>query len=973
MPRSPRFPHIARSARSRSLLAVVLAAGVVLSGAPALGGEVVCPVVADNSIASYSTERGHNYGNQPEMKMKGRENQAILKFDLSGIPAGATVTKAVLSVQLTGPEYRINQVGYSTVPTDWVEGDGVENNPANACHKWPGGSGRAWGDKGSMILDVIHGNGGNVAGWVLARKVGDRYELDISPRAIEAMRADQPGGLILMDESGWWSGRRSNIYLRSRESKAGPKLTVTYGAKDAVPPSPAKVRVIQADLDDGQMLVEIVCGGDDAGKGSALGYDMRLLVGQKLTAANWSKGKAVPRYRVPRPKAAGEKIRVWLTGLKAGAAYSVGVVAYDEGGNRSAVGATAPTKATGPTTPPRLAVKPLPIRKGGPVKLLAGLQAWAVDELTKVDPTSGKVLDGPGYTDAGARRGNTVWDGKDKRVVLHAARGEIMTFRLVLERTGDQKFKGITVVPADLQGPGGSSVQANRIGLRREWYLKTRGGWYGNAIPHLGGKDDGRLDIPAGDNGIEGQKLQTLLVEIAVPAGAKPGQYNGALTIAAGQRRGAVPIHLTVYDAVIPDELSFIIELNSYGQRDKKTFHALHRLAHRFRLGYNVLAYGHTRRGSLVCLPKIVGKGAAAKVADWSMWDEWMGPVLDGSLFADLPRGKTPIPHFYLPFHDSYPTEIYDEYADGTFHLDRHLAPGEEWNQDEWRFYVVANDVYVADGFSDTWKAAAEKVTREWREHFEAKGWTRTELQIFANNKLYFRDRAGSRASALWTLDEPSYGRDFRALGFVYRTFKKPFEGTSLNVVTRGDVSRPQWQGDRLDGASDVSVVSSAIYYWQPMIQRRRIEQGDRYWFYGGSPSLTTDLTQLAALYIKNWTLGCDGGLAYWTSFQGNKWDEAERLAVVLSGAHGYDARAVATDRIAAQRRAQQDIELLTMLAKKKGWSRRRVARAVTAAANLESKTVASGADDPGKTSFDGVRAKDLAAIRLAVLKELAK
>jgi len=967
------FHHrIRRVSPARIPVAVCLLLAGALLCTTARAGEVVCPVTADNSIASYPSEQTFNDGNKPQVKIKGRENQVILKFDLSGIPADQRVTRAVLSVQLSGPEYRLNQVGYSTVPTEWVEGNGAAGAAGNSCHRWPGGQGRLWGDPGSTILDVIHGNGGNVNGWLLARPVGRRWELDIPPRAIEAMRTDQPGGLILMDETGWWSGKRANIFILSRESKSPPKLTVTYGGKDTAAPSAPSVRVVDADLDDGQMLVEITCGGGDGAKGLALGYDMRLLKGAKLAEGNWDQGKAVPRYRIPRPKAAGEKIRLWLKGLEAGGAYSVGVVAYDEGGNRSAVASTAPTKATGPTLAPRLPLKSLPVRKGGPVKLLPGLTGWAVDELTKVDPISGMVLDGPRYTDAGGRAGNTVWDGQEKRVLLHAARGEIVAFRLALE--APKGGVNVNLKPRAFAAADGPAViGGERFLLRREWYCKTRAGWYGNAIPDLSAKANGVVSIPAEDNKVPAQTIQTVLVEIAVPKAVKPGTYDGGIDVIAFGNMGTVPIRLTVHDAVIPDELSFIIELNSYGQRNKDLFYAIHRMAHRFRLGYNVLAYGHTRIGSLSCLPKIVGKGADAKVADWSMWDEWMGPLLDGSLFADLPRGKTPIPHFYLPFHESYPTAIYDQYAGGKFHLDRHLKPGEKWNQDAWRFYVSANDGYVADEFSDTWKAAAAKVAREWREHFEAKGWTRTEMQIFANNKLYFRNKPGSTASALWTLDEPSYGRDFRALGFLYRTFKKPFEGTKLNVITRGDISRPQWQGDRVDGACDVSVVSSAIYSWQPMIQRRRIEHGDRYWFYGGSPSLTTDLTQLAALYIKNWTLGCDGGLAYWTSFQGNKWDQADRLALVLSGAHGYKALAVPTDRIAAQRRAQQDIELLNLLAKKKGWSRRRVARAVAAAVNLESSTVARGADDPGSTSFAGIRADDLAAIRLAVLRELDK
>lgn len=969
-PRKHRFccPH--RIARAPAAVAL---AAALLGCAAALAEEVACPVVADNSIASYPSEVGQNYGNQPQVKIKGRENQAILKFDLSGIPKDQLVTKAVLSVSLSGPEYRINQIGYSTVPTDWVEGSGEANDRGSSCHKWPGGEGRGWGDAGSCILEVIHGNGGNVSGWLLARKAGDRWELDLPPRAIEAMRVDQPGGLILMDESGWWSGRLANIYIQSRESKKGPKLTVTYGGSDEAAPSAPSSAAVPADLDDGQMLVEITCGGNDGARGMALGFDVRVLKARKLSARNWDEAEPLPRHRIPRPKAAGEKVRLWVRNLEPGQPYSVGVAAYDAGGNRSAVAATPPGRATGPTRPPRLPVEPLAVGKGGPLKVGEALQVWAVDELTKVDPVSGQALDGKGYADRNNRQGNHVWNGRDRAVVLSAARNETVAFRLALETVGGDRVSGLTLKPSDLTGPGAAAIPAKRVNLRRDWYLRAGKRWYANAIPELMGKDDGRLNIPAADQKIDGQTVQTVLVEVMVPSDARSGDYTGHIAVAAGEGQAKIPVRLKVHDATIPNELSFIIELNSYGQSSKEQFYATHRLAHLFRLGYNTLSYSHSGNRTLPCIPKIVGSGAGARVADWSTWDKWMGPLLDGSLFADLPRGATPIPHFYLPFFESYPTEIYDEYLGGKLHHDTHLKPGEKWDTDKWRLYVSANDVYVADGFSDKWKAAAANIASQYRKHFEEKGWTKTQFQIFANCKLYYHRSANSRATALWTLDEPSYGRDFRALGFVYRTFQAPFEGTTLNVVTRGDVSRPQWQGDRLDGACDVSVVSSAIYRWQPLIQRRIVEHGDRYWFYGGSPGPNRDLSQLAAIYMKNWTLGCEGGLAYWTSFHGNDWDEVDSLACVLAPKHGYKSLAVPTNRLAAQRRTAQDIELLNLLAKKKGWSRRRVARAVAAAVNLESRTDARGADDPGRTSFAHVRAEHLARIRQAVLKLLAK
>lgn len=391
-------------------------------------------------------------------------------------------------------------------------------------------------------------------------------------------------------------------------------------------------------------------------------------------------------------------------------------------------------------------------------------------------------------------------------------------------------------------------------------------------------------------------------------------------------------------------------------------------MAHRFRLGYNVLTYGQTGGDSVPYVPAIAGSGRNARVASWEAWDAWMGPLLDGSLFKDLPRGAVPIPHCYLPFCESYPMPSFTGYLGGRIHRKAYVASGKTYDKDAYLAWMCANDVLVEDGFSDDWKQAAAVVAAAYRRHFEEKGWTRTQFQLFANNKIF---KGGENPSSLWTLDEPSHGRDFSAIGFLYRTFKKPFEGTRLNVVARGDISRPEWQGDRLDGAVDVTVVSSAIYEWQAGIQRRRHEMGDRYWFYGGSPGPEADMSQLVAIYLKNWVFGCAGGLAYWTSFHGNRWDEADALALVLPAAHGYGSKAVPTHRIAASRRAQQDIELLNLLAKKPGWNRVRVAQAFAAAVNLASKSQADNADDPGRTQFAGVSAESLAAVRRAVIRAL--
>jgi hypothetical protein len=949
------------------LRAAPLAILALLACLPSLrAGETVCPVMADNSIACDPSEMTENTGHSKTIKIKGRENLAIFKFDLSGIPADAVVEKAVLNVGLSTPAHRIRQIGYTTVPTDWVEGSG-KADAGDSCCRWPA-QGKKWGDSNSKIMDVIFGNGGNVSGCVLAREVSGRYDIDLPGRVIEAMRRDQPGGLLLVDESGWWNAELSNIYILSRESGKGPTLKVTWGAKPAGTPATPAIAVVPAALPDGQMLVEITCAAGSVGP--ALGFDLCTLADKAVTAANWSEAAPLPRYRTPRPKGAGEKIRLLLIGLEPGKPYAVGIAAYDANGARSAVASTPLSPATGPQAEPTFGAAPAAPAKGSPVKVADVMQLWAVDELTAVDPASGKVLGAKGYADTAARDGNHVWNGAAQTVQLSAVRGEIVAFRLAVETLNNKALHKIAILPGDLKSDAGAVLPAEKnVLLRRDWYFPSGSAWYPNAIPELQGKDGGLLDIPAADQSIPNQILQTVMVEILVPKTLAAGTYSGRITVRSDAGTGELPVRLQVADAVMPDTLSFIIELNSYGVENKEYAYAVHRLAHRFRLGYNVCPYGHTGKTSVPFVPKITGTGKDAKVASWETWDAWMGPLLDGSLFQDLPRGATPIPQCYLPFYENYPAPVDPGYANGRVHRKGYEATGKTFDKGEYNTWMCANDVLVEDGFSDDWKQAAAAVAAEYRRHFEEKGWTGTQFQIFANNKHF----KGEYPTSLWTLDEPSFGRDFRALGFLYRTFQQPFAGSRLNVITRGDVSRPEWQGDRLDGACDLFVVSSAIYSYQAQLRRRMAEHGSRYWFYGGAPAPDRDMSQLTAVYLKNWMAGCEGGLAYWTSFGGNKWDEPSDLACVLMGSHGYGGKAVPTMRISASRRAQQDIELLNLLSRKPGWDRVRVTRALGAALNFASSTQAKNADDPGVITFGSINAESLATVRTAVIRLLGE
>ncbi len=376
--------------------------GLAMPAAAALAGQTVCPCTADTSIASTGREATQNSGTAERIKIKGRENQLLMKFDLSGIPKDAVVQSATLRVKMTDPKWKFNQVAVSSVSTDWVEGtgrsvdgEGDAGGITGACFDAAGPK-APWAQQGSTIADVTWGNGGSVENYGFAKPEEEGWwRIPVDPRVVAAMRADS-FGLIVQEESGWWAGRNANIFVWSKEKKgAAPTLVVEWGEADKAAPSPVKdIKVSTANLDDGQVVLEFTCGGDDGQNGMALGYEIRCLVGAKVTTENWAAAKAAPRWQTPRPAASGQRVRAWITDLKAGTAYSFAIVAYDKSGNRSNIAASNVVKLL-KTDAPRLAMlKPIELPSGSPVEVAGKMALWATDELTKVDPISGQVLDG---------------------------------------------------------------------------------------------------------------------------------------------------------------------------------------------------------------------------------------------------------------------------------------------------------------------------------------------------------------------------------------------------------------------------------------------------------------------------------------------------------------------------------------------------------------------------------------------------
>ena len=91
--------------------------------------------------------------------------------------------------------------------------------------------------------------------------------------------------------------------------------------------------------------------------------------------------------------------------------------------------------------------------------------------------------------------------------------------------------------------------------------------WHGDACLPLAEPFVQKVDVPAADNGVEGQTNQAIWVDIYVPKGTPAGEYAGKATVAAEGLAQPVEMNvaLKVLPLSLPDDSSWIVELNSYG------------------------------------------------------------------------------------------------------------------------------------------------------------------------------------------------------------------------------------------------------------------------------------------------------------------------------------------------------------------------------------------------------------------------
>ncbi|EDY17452.1 hypothetical protein CfE428DRAFT_4969 [Chthoniobacter flavus Ellin428] len=428
-------------------------------------------------------------------------------------------------------------------------------------------------------------------------------------------------------------------------------------------------------------------------------------------------------------------------------------------------------------------------------------------------------------------------------------------------------------------------------------------------------KVEGRFDplVPAGWKAAPDSEDAGTYVEIFVPRDASQGSHEITLNVAGKHVRFAVQ----VWNFTLPDQLSFIPQMNCYGlpghERD------YYRLAHDHRATLNHLLYGWT--GKVKAAPKIAADGQW----DWRAWDAEYGPLFDGSAFAGTPRGPIPVEAFYLPLNENWPMD-----EEGHFR-------GGYW---------------IENAYDDAYWSQFRHAAAQFAQHFAEKKWTEPVFEFYLNNKVYFKRDRGNRwdaCSAPWIFDEPVNTQDFWAL----RKFGTEFwRGVAANpgahFAFRADISRPEWQRDLLDGVTNTEVVSGVLRTYRDRVIGRARRLGNQVYMYGSANRIGTANIVPAAWCVETWALGADGVVPWQTIGQESAWTKADELSLFYPTADGP----IPSLRLKSFRAGEQLVEYLTLYCALAGEDRDAVGAAVLAEPGMHAVLKKQSEADAGDSLF---------------------
>ena len=903
---------------------------------PGLDAEtVICKSTRTNSPSFHHRERDQ-VSSGARMKIKYFEQFGLTDYDVSGLK-GKKIKEAWLHVKAAGGhKFGLNKgtdltwISVTTLSENWDHRKACANRS---------GIRDDWGWPGAKTYDVACGNGNTLRCDTRLDPVGGSHRAKLDPALVKALVVGASYGLFIMDGSTHYS---MNCRIQD------PRLEVVVEDTDTDPPDKVSDLSIApapnwAEADYGAALLTVMPPED------AFAYHIKV------------DGKAIQRWQ--RPFATpGETQTFQLVDLPPDKDLTVEVVAVDGAGNVSA-----PVSVSGKTSP-KLTVPKLPRYgfqpKAGEPKSLGAAKVYAFPELTKIDPTSGKVLQEKGDGDFSKK--NSVWDGATGTARLAAARAEIVSFQIAIEG----EIKGVEVAVSDLSTDD-VKIRNSGVKLWRNWYVKRHAEY---ALPWTGS-----VDCPMEDNAVPEQVHQAVTVDYHVPKDASPGNYTGKVTLSSGPDRAELALQVRVYSAVIPDEVFFNPELNCYGgpgrAGSEKFFNSL-KIAHYHRTTINRVPYSQGGRVHSDWSPDVSRSGA---VTDWSRFDRNIGPLLDGSIFEDNPRSGVPVATLYLPHFEGWPLDYRAHYDPGPG-----CPKGGKDSQLMIKHHILARpiDEAIDQAFKDGWV----QCVRDFYTHATERGWTKTAFECYLNNKPGW-------GYTCWTLDEPNIYRDWEGINFFGRLWKEGLNDPEVythqwqqdyfrqglhglnrdrpTFLFRGDISRPNWQGSLSDGIINIMYLGGGAFDKPRMVRNHKVRMPCIMYAYGSCPSHLASKWQTAAWCLKSFVQECDGVLPWQSLGKGlnNPDPKGSGNALIVDG--GEYGNAIASLRVHAMRRGAQDCELMRLLMLKKGWSRQHLGVLISPKVPLPAKYNPRFTDEAAALAFKTLTSQGFIEMKEGILQLL--
>ena len=333
---------------------------------------------------------------------------------------------------------------------------------------------------------------------------------------------------------------------------------------------------------------------------------------------------------------------------------------------------------------------------------------WSLSILppsVRIDPTSNEIIEQRFVNGKASGQNNLLknnWIYNGKKATIYSARGEYVSFQLVLTNQTDAPLSNIKIEMSNFE----SSDETLEIKpeLFLEWSVKVETpstgytktslgkGWYPDAlIPFKYIQTDSSkvhrwtypLWIPDFNNRIENQKSLVVWVDQYVPLNrseARPGVYQSTINVTIDDNIQLVPVTLTVWDFEIPNQNKLGASLQHEGfvsEMNDNDALGIYQLLKRNRISVMDPTYK----------PSLEIKNNKVKI-NWNTFDRQLEKYFTGEAFTGKygyeygPGYGEPIENFVLPF------DVYGKYnTDGWPNIGK---PNVERNPENIALYIDA-------------------------------------------------------------------------------------------------------------------------------------------------------------------------------------------------------------------------------------------------------------------------------------------